>query len=108
MENSVVGLAAAIAALREELLLATGAGDGSDMRFQLAPIELSLQVTVTKEASGKIGWAVLGLGGSYGSAATQTLTLRLEPLWRKGDGSYTQDFLVSDRGRQPASFGPRG
>jgi Trypsin-co-occurring domain 2 len=102
-----IGLAAAIAALREELLLATEVGAGSNMRFRLAPIELSLQVAVTKEGSGKIGWTILGLGGSYESASTQTLKLRLEPQWLKSDGSYTNDFVVADQDQHPGSFGPR-
>jgi NTP-dependent ternary system trypsin peptidase co-occuring protein len=107
MTNVVIGLAAAIAALREELLLAIEAGDGADMRFRLAPIELSLQVAVTREGEGKIGWKVLGLGGSYESATTQVLKLQLEPVWLKGDGSYTNDFVIGDQYQQPASFGPR-
>jgi hypothetical protein len=107
MANVVIGLAAAIAALREELVLALEAGEGADMRFRLAPIELSLQVAVTREGEGKIGWKVIGLGGSYESATTQVLKLRLEPLWRHGDGSYTSDFVVGDQTQQPASFGPR-
>jgi hypothetical protein len=107
MANVAIGLAAAIAALREELLLATEVGEGSDMRFRLAPVELSLQVAVTREGQGKIGWKILGLGGSYESATTQTLNLRLEPTWRKGDGTYTNDFVIADQNQQPASFGPR-
>jgi hypothetical protein len=107
MANVVIGLAAAIAALREELVEAVDAGEDADMRFRLAPIELSLQVAVTREGEGKIGWKVLGLGGSYESATTQVLKLRLEPAWRNGDGSYTTDFVVSDQTKQPVSFGPR-
>ncbi len=107
MTNVVIGLAAAIAALREELLLAVEAGDDADMRFRLAPIELSLQVAVTREGEGKIGWKVLGLGGSYESATTQVLKLQLEPVWLKGDGSYTSDFVIGDQYQQQARFGPR-
>src|ERR1035438_8340482 len=107
MANVTVGLAEAIAALREELLAAMDEGQDAPMRFRLAPVELSLQVAVTKEAGGKIGWHVLGLGGSFSSATTQTLALRLEPEWRKVDGSYTSDFTIADQGAQPPRFGPR-
>jgi hypothetical protein len=107
MADMTVGLADAIAALRTELLAAMGEGAGAPMRFRLAPVELSLQVAVTKEAGGKIGWHVLGLGGSYTSAATQTLALRLEPVWRKDDGFYTADFTIADQGDQSPHFGPR-
>ena len=98
MADATVGLADAIAALRKELLIAMDEGNDAPMRFRLTPVELSLQVAVTKEADGKIGWHVLGLGGSYVSATTQTLVLRLEPVWRKEDGSYTSDFTIADQG----------
>ena len=107
MANVTVGLAEAIAALREELLAAMDEGQDAPMRFRLAPVELSLQVAVTKEAGGKIGWHVLGLGGSFSSAVTQTLGLHLEPVWRQDNGSYTGDFSIADQHPQSPHFGPR-
>ena len=107
MADVTVGLADAIAALRKELLAAMGEGENAAMRFRLAPVELSMQVAVAKDASGKIGWHVLGLGGSYSSATTQTLALRLEPLWKQGDGSYAADGLIADVSAQAPHFGPR-
>ena len=77
------------------------------MQFRLTPIELSLQVAVKKGAQGKIGWHVIGLGGSYDSATTQSLVLRLEPLWRQGDGSHTGDFAIADQSAQAVHIGPR-
>jgi hypothetical protein len=105
MTDVALGLADAIAALRKELLAALDEGKDAPMRFRLAPVELSLQVAVTKEADGKIGWKVLGLGGSYTSATTQTLALRLEPVWRQGDDSYTTDFAIADQSKQAPRFG---
>lgn len=107
MADATIGLADAIAALRKELLAAMVEGQDAAMRFRLAPVELSLQVVVTREAGGKIGWHVIGLGGSYTSAATQTLALRLEPVWRQGDGSFTSDFTIADQDVQSPHFGPR-
>jgi hypothetical protein len=107
MADQLIGLAAAIAALREDLLLASESGEGSDMRFRISSIDLSLQVAATKAAGGKIGWTVLGLGASYESATTQTLTLTLEPLWRRPDGVYTSDFAISDQDQLPTAFGPQ-
>jgi hypothetical protein len=107
MADQLIGLAAAIATLRQELLRAGESGEGSDMRFRISSIDVSLQVAATKEGSGKIGWTILGLGASYESATTQTLRLTLEPLWRKPDGSYTSDFAVSDQQQLPATFGPQ-
>ena len=107
MADAVVGLAEAIAALRMELLAAIGEGADAAMRFKVAPVELSMQVAVTKDADGKIGWHVLGLGASYSSATTQTLTLRLDPVWRKADGSWTSEFMIADQGTESPRVGPR-
>jgi hypothetical protein len=106
MTDTPVGLADAIAALRQELLAAIDEGKGSRMQFRLAPVELSLQVTVSREAEGKIGWKVLGLGGALSSAATQTLKLTLEPVWRKEDGSYVSDFAIASQDDRMPRIGP--
>lgn len=106
MDQSVVGLAAAIEALRAELTDAMDRGKDAPMQFGMEPIELTVQAAVTKEANGKIGWSVFGLGGSYESAATQTLKLRLTPTWRKPDGTMTTDFTIAGAGVVGDRFGP--
>jgi hypothetical protein len=98
-----VGLADAIEALRGELSEAIRRGSQQGMQFQLDPIELTIQVAVTKEANGKIGWTVLGLGGSYEAASTQTLKLRLTAVWKSADGTLVKDFTIAgdlERGEQ--------
>jgi len=107
MADAVVGLTEAIGALRRELMAAMSEGKDAAMRFRLAPVELSMQVAVTKEAGGKIGWHVLGLGGSYSAATTQTLKLGLDPVWKQDDGSYTSDFTIADQGAESPRLGPR-
>lgn len=102
----MIGLAEAIAALREDLLAAIDAGEGSRMRFRLAPVELSLRVSVTKQGNGKIGWQVLELGGSYEAATVQTLTLRLEPVWRQDNGVYESDFVIAETVLNEPAVGP--
>jgi hypothetical protein len=106
MADAVVGLADAIKALRKELLEAMDQGKDATVRFRLAPVKLSLQVAVTKDAGGKVGWHVLGLGASYTSATTQTLELRLEPVWRQDNGGYTSDFVITDQGGREPHVGP--
>ena len=106
MADVVVGLADAIAILREELLAAMDEGTDKAMRFRLAPVELSLQVAMTKEADGKLGWKVLGLGAAVTSATTQQLVLRLEPVWRREDGTYTSDFTIADQRGSAPHIGP--
>jgi Trypsin-co-occurring domain 2 len=107
MANVNVGLANAIAALREELVAAMDQGEGAPMRFGLGPIQVTLQVAVTTEAGGKIGWHVVGLGASRSSSATQTLLLHLEPVWRRDDGSYTGDFVIAGQSARSPHVGPQ-
>jgi hypothetical protein len=106
-QKHIVALADAIEALRAALTEAVNRGKGQGMQFGVEPIELTLQAVVTKDASGKIGWGALGVGGSYESAITQTLTLKLQPLWRMEDGSIVRDFIVADQSSVPQHFGPR-
>jgi len=107
VEGAVVGLAAAIEALRAELTDAVDRGRDESMQFRVEPVELTVQAAVTKEANGKIGWSVLGLGGSYDSVATQTLTLRLAPVWKTANGTLTTDFTIAVAGVAGDTFGPQ-
>jgi hypothetical protein len=93
--KAVVGLADAIDALRKELITAAGQGKDQTMRFSIEPVELTVQVAVTKDVDGKIGWELIGVGGGYEKVMTQTLTLKLAPLWKKPDGTLTTDFTIS-------------
>jgi hypothetical protein len=72
-----VGVADAIASLREELQRAMETGANDQLRFRLSPIELTLQVIVTKQGNGKVGWHILDVGGSAEREATQTLAVHV-------------------------------
>lgn len=91
----IVGLAEAVESLRAELMRAVEAGKDQPMQFSVEPIELVARVAVTKGADGKIGWNLLGVGGSWESASTQTLTLKLTPVWKKSDGTLERDFMIA-------------
>jgi hypothetical protein len=106
MDEAAVGLASAVEALRRELAEALDAGRDQDIQFGLEPIELTVQAAVSKEANGKIGWKILGLGGSYESARTQTLTLRLTPLLRTA-GGLTRDFAIAGSSTPEDRYGPQ-
>lgn len=93
--NSVVGLAEAIEALRAELMQAAMVGEHEQMRFAVEPIELTVQVAVTKDANGKVGWQILEAGAGHQHVVTQTLTVRLVPLWKTEDGVVTRDFSIA-------------
>lgn len=102
----IVGLAEAVESLRAELMTAVEAGKDQPMQFSVEPIELTAQVAVTKEASGKIGWHLLGIGGSYDSATTQILRLKLAPVWKKPDGTLEKDFTIASAGAAGDVIGP--
>ncbi len=106
MVDAIVGLADAIEALRTELVSVAVDTQDKRLSFTVEPIELTVQAVVTRDADGRIGWSVLGLGGSYSTGHTQTLTLRLTPLWRNSDGSLVNDFAIADRERRGQTFGP--
>jgi Trypsin-co-occurring domain 2 len=106
-KGPITGLADAIEALRAELTDAMARGEGHDMRFHIKPIELMMQVAVTTGADGKIGWSVLGIGAERRSVTTQQLHLQLAPVWRRGDGSYVEDFTIADQSEAAAHIGPR-
>lgn len=95
MNTPRVGLADAIEALREELIEAVTRGENQVLQFGLEPVELTIQVAVTKNAGGKVGWMVLEADATYEKVATQTLTLKLAPLWEREDGTRTRDFAIA-------------
>jgi hypothetical protein len=105
--GQIVGLAEAIDALRAALTDAVERGKEQSMQFRVQPIELTLQAVVTKDANGKIGWGALGVGGSYDSARTQTLTLKLQPVWKTPDGALVEDFTIASQSAVPQHVGPR-
>ena len=100
-------LAAVIEALRAELTEAIDEGAGKGMQFQLDPIELTLQLVVTDEGNGKLGWKVLELGASRESVTTQTAILKLTPVWRMRDGTLVRDFAIASVQEEGTKFGPR-
>jgi hypothetical protein len=92
--------------LRAELTEAGTKGANQLMRFSVEPIELTVQAVVTKEADGRIGWNIFGVGGKYEAAQTQTVTLKLSPLWKRIDGTFSRDFLIASQGWPEDTIGP--
>jgi Trypsin-co-occurring domain 2 len=95
--EGVVGLANAIAALRDELIRAWSSGQERRLRFKPAPVELTLQVALTSAGKGRAGirWWLVELGGemSRESVVTQTLKLRLDPVMYDEQGQPTEVLI---------------
>jgi Trypsin-co-occurring domain 2 len=97
-----VGLSEAIEALRAALLAAWWDGQRHRVRFRVEPVELTMQVGVTRIGKGAAGikWHVLALGGerSKEAASTQTLKLRLAPVLFDEQGNVLAEAeqLISD------------
>lgn len=106
MADAVVNLADAIDGLRREFTKAIDIGRNAEMQFEVGSVELTVQAAVSTDANGKIGWSVFGIGASHERASTQTLTLKLTPVWKKPDGTYERDFTVASQSRAEPDFGP--
>jgi hypothetical protein len=101
-DKGVVDLTEAIEALRAALVAAWWDGQRQRVRFKVEPVELTMQVGVTKAGRGAAGirWHVLALGGerSRESVTTQTLKLRLAPVLFDDQGNLlaAAEQLISD------------
>jgi hypothetical protein len=87
-----LGLADAIAVLRDELLRARAAGAGSDIQLPVDSMTVELTVTATRSLDGKAGFTVplvgveLGGGGSRGHESGHTVTVVFGgPVDREGN-----------------------
>ena len=85
-----VDLSAAIAALRRDLAAAWQEGRRKPVRFKFEPVDLTVQAGVTQTGKGEAGvkWHILTIGGakSKETQVTQTLHLRLSPVFYGDDG----------------------
>lgn len=77
--KNAVPLTEAIHALRLQLMEALDRGEGSKIRFELAPVELTLQATATREGHAGIKWWILNADAKASGQACQTIKLTLDP-----------------------------
>ncbi len=79
----MIELAEVIRELRAELERARWAGESAELRFELGPVQLELEVALTHEAGGggKVRFWVVEVGaeGKVASSSTQKVTLTLTP-----------------------------
>ncbi len=97
MSDSTIPLADVIQELRSELLAATAAGEGQELRFDVEELNLELQVVVTKGGSAEAGakggvkfWVLNAessaeVQGKYESSRLQKVSLKLKPKTASGE-----------------------
>jgi len=104
-DGDLPSLADTIAAVHLELSLAQAAGQGQSAQFRVGPIELDLEVTVTRTGGGPAGvrlWVLpLDGKGDLAQPTTQRIKIALQPLHQEtlADGPVTG-------GRQGADVTP--
>jgi hypothetical protein len=102
-EGAVVGLAAALEALRQELDDAWRESQGQRVRFRASQITLSVQAVVRTDNSvgAKLRWWVVEADTEHkaGREATQTLELTLTPELFDDTGKLVGPLDV--KGQQP-------
>lgn len=95
-----VPLAAAIQALRAELMQTWTDAQDQSLRFKVAPVELTLESAVTWTGKGTAGikWWLLQAGGevSREKAVTQTIKLTLDPVTLDAQGNVTSIFIEGE------------
>jgi len=100
-----VPLAAAIDALRKELIAALERGAGEEVRFALGPVELEFQVEMTwaGEADAAVRFWVVSLGGkgTRSSGRTHTVRLSLSPVLAADAGTDRPLVVGSEQVRRP-------
>lgn len=109
--DGLLGLADAIEGLRAELTSAVDKGGEQRSRLRFAvtePVVLEVLAVTTRDVSGKVGWKVVEVGGSYTAANTHRITVTLSPQWWDGQQqAYTTDFLIAADVPPGATFGPQ-
>jgi hypothetical protein len=82
-EPGYLGVAEAIAALREELAVARDSAVGEDVQFAVGSVEVELTMVAKRQGGGKFGAqfgvVTLGLDGSLAREQTHRLKISLTP-----------------------------
>lgn len=94
MSNEAIGLAAAVQAVRAELIEAAAAGHGSDVLFELGDIDMEFTVELRREVSGgaKVrAWVVeAGAQGVREDTSTHKVAFTLKAI----NGRTGRSWLV--------------
>ena len=91
MSEKSIPLTEVLRGLRAEIAAAQAEGETESVRFALGAVEVELEMVVTKEANGSIGFSVFGGGGKLGTTRTHRIKLTLTPHGESG-----ADVLLGD------------
>lgn len=84
-DDTFVGLAEAIHNVREELIRAQELGSGSSLKFEVEPVELTMNLVVssTGKVGVKVGFGPIGAeaGADVGNSTTHSIKLRMLPQY---------------------------
>lgn len=82
-------LATVVQGLRQELAAAVQQAKDEALRFELQELELELQVQVTREYDGRVGfkfWVLeAGMGTKGADTSVQTVRLKMKPAGKDGE-----------------------
>ena len=95
-----IELADAVAALRDELLVAAGRGAGEQIAFTVGSIELEFAVELRADAKAKAGFKawVVSVEAETSAARTRTHRVTITVTPRRPDGG---DLLISGAAGEP-------
>jgi hypothetical protein len=95
MESKPIGLRELVWKVKEELLSQGSVKTDPEPLLAVDEVELELAVSVTREGEAGISVQVLSLGGSRSRADSQTVRVRLKPLFDKEE--LKADLLKRDQ-----------
>ncbi|MGH8905273.1 MAG: trypco2 family protein [Egibacteraceae bacterium] len=97
-DSVVVGLAEAIAQIRDDLAIAMASGKNHDVRFRLGQVELELELEISREGGGdggvRLGVVTIGAHGGMSTARVHRVRLILEPINALGERATVRDRLA--------------
>ena len=96
-----IELAEMLTDLREELLKARRQGEGSDLRFEIADVELEVKLAATKEAGGGGGVKFWVYNADAKVSASDQSTHRLKLSLKPRNADDGTAFDVSDEDQIP-------
>jgi hypothetical protein len=106
-DDNFVGLAEAIHNIRGEIIRAQELGAGSSLKFEVEPVELTMNLVVssTGKVGVKVGFGPIGAeaGADVGSSTTHTITLRMLPQ-NTGAGEESKSVLIASESTEEDPF----